>query len=250
MRRFEGKKVLVTGASRGIGRAIALAFAREGATLVLASRKKEDLDRVATEAREIGAMVHVIPTHMGRIDEVSRLAGQAWETAGRLDVLVNNAATNPVFGPLLQTTPQAWDKIMEVNLKGPFFLSQGVARRMMDSGGGSIVNLSSIAGLMSATWLGTYGISKAAIVQMTRQMAREWAAGGVRVNSIAPGVIETDFSRAILEDQSIRAEALKNVAMGRHGQPPEIASIVLFLASSEASYVTGQVLIADGGGIC
>lgn len=250
MERFKNTNVLVTGASRGIGKAISLAFAREGAHVVLSSRKADALSALADEIRAQGQKATVIPAHMGKLDQVRDLARRAHEEAGPIHVLVNNAATNPLFGPLLMSTPEAWDKIMDVNLKGPFFLALHVGKKMLEEGSGAIVNISSVAGFRAWTGLGVYGVSKAGLLQMTRQLAREWAGGGVRVNAVAPGLVETDFSSAIVGDDFMRSEALKTVAMDRHAQPDEITSAVLYLASEEASYVTGQTLVVDGGGQC
>jgi len=248
---FRGKCVLVTGGSRGIGREIALQFAHAGARVIVSSRKIDSLNRVVDEIRGFGGEAVAIAANMGKMDEVNRLIEEAYKVYDRIDILVNNAATNPIFGPILNTEERAWDKIMDVNLKGPFFLAINIARRMIDDNkGGSIINIASTAGLRSWPGLGVYGISKGAVVQMTRQMAREWAGANIRVNCVAPGLIYTDFSRVLIEDEALRSEALKNVSMNRYGNVSEIAGLVLFLASDAASYITGQIIVADGGGMC
>jgi dehydrogenase/reductase SDR family protein 4 len=250
MHDFKGKNVIVTGASRGIGRQIALEFAAAGAGLVLVSRKQDALEALRAEIEGRGGKAHAVAANMGSMEDVRKLAARAFELCDRIDVLVNDAATNPVFFPLVGIDERAWDKIMDVNLKGPFFLTVEIGRKMVERGAGAIVNIASTAGMRSWPGLGVYGISKAGLIQMTRQMAREWAEAGVRVNAVAPGLVATDFSKILIETDIMREEALKTVAMRRHATVDEIAGAVLFLASDEARYVTGQTLIVDGGGMC
>ncbi len=247
---FSGKNVLVTGGSRGIGKEICKEFARCGARVIVSSRKVDVCEKVVEEIKKEGKEAIAIPANMGKMEDVLSLAEKSLEICGYMDVLVNNAATNPVFGPLITTEEKAWDKIMDVNLKGPFFLTVSLAKKMIELRGGSIINIASTAGLKAWPGLGVYGISKGGLIQMTRQMAREWAGGNVRVNCVAPGLIETDFSRVLIDDQSLREEALKTVSMNRYGTVSEIAGLVLFLASDAASYITGQIIVADGGGMC
>ncbi len=247
---FKGKNVLVTGGSRGIGKEICKHFAKYGAKVIVSSRKLDACEKVVEEIKNDGGDAIAIAANMGKMEDVNMLAEKSFGECGYIDVLVNNAATNPIFGPLLNTEEKAWDKIMDVNLKGPFFLALRIARKMIEGRGGSVINIASTAGLRSWPGLGVYGISKGAIVQMTRQMAREWAGGNVRVNCIAPGLIDTDFSRVLIDNQALREEALKTVSMNRHGVVSEIAGLTLFLASDAASYITGQIIVADGGGMC
>ncbi|MBN1770060.1 MAG: glucose 1-dehydrogenase [Deltaproteobacteria bacterium] len=244
--RLRGKVVVITGASRGIGRELALGFAREGAELVLASRKQAPLEAVAAEATALGAKALVVPTHVGRADEARKLIAETVQRCGRIDVLVNNAATNPVFGPTVVADETAWDKIFEVNVRGPFVLSRAASERMVAQGGGAIVNVASVAGLRPMPGLGIYGISKAALIHLTRTLARELAPT-VRVNAVAPGLVDTDFSKAILGDPDVKRMALADVPLGRPAAPAEIVPAVLFLASDAARYVTGEVLVVDGG---
>jgi dehydrogenase/reductase SDR family protein 4 len=250
MQDLKGKTVLVTGASRGIGRRIATDFAAAGADLVIVSRKQEALEALKGQLEERGGRVHAVAANMGKMEDLRNLVSKAYAAAGAIDVLVNNAATNPVFLPLVAIEERAWDKIMEVNLKGPYFLSVEVGRRMIERKSGVIVNIASTAGMRSWVGLGVYGISKAGLIQMTRQMAREWAGAGVRVNAVAPGLVATDFSKVLIETDVMRAEALKTVAMDRPAAVDEISGVVLFLASDAARYITGQTIIVDGGGLC
>ena len=244
---LKGKTAIVTGSSRGIGRAIALAFADAGAHVVVSSRKADACAEVAKEVERRGVRSLVIPCHVGKADDIENLIGTAHKTWGRIDVLVNNAATNPVMGALVNTEDSAWDKIMEVNVRGHFIASRRAARIMMDQGSGVIINIASIGGIRPPALLGAYGISKAAIIHMTRTFAKELASTGIRVNCIAPGLIDTTFSQVLIHTPEIYQEAVRQIPMGRHGQPEEIAGIALYLAAEASSYMTGQVIVVDGG---
>ena len=245
---LRGKVVVVTGASRGIGRELALGFARAGADLVLASRKAPSLEPVAAEVRALGVRAEVVPTNVGKADEARRLIETTMERFSRIDVLVNNAATNPVFGPTVTADEAVWDKIFEVNVRGPFVLSRAASEKMIAQGGGAIVNVASVAGLRPMMGLGIYGVSKAALIHLTRTLARELAPS-IRVNAVAPGLVETSFSRALLDDPDVRKLALADVPLARPAAPAEIVDGVLFLACDASRYVTGEVLVIDGGKI-
>jgi NAD(P)-dependent dehydrogenase (short-subunit alcohol dehydrogenase family) len=243
------KVVLVTGASRGIGEAIALACADAGARVVLCSRKQPDLDAVAARITEGGGEVVALACHMGKPDEVAALFAAATERLGRIDVLINNAATNRYFGALLDTPAGAYDKTFEVNLAG--YLSatrEYVAHlRARDAAGGSIVNMASVAGLGGAPMQGVYGMTKAAVISMTRTLAVELGGSNIRVNALAPGLIETRFAAAIVKNDMLRDRVVGQTPLARHGQPEEVAGAAVYLASDAASFVTGQVLVIDGG---
>lgn len=247
--RLTGKTAIVTGGSRGIGQAIATDFCREGATVILTSRKQEGLDRAAdTIAEQIGVRPLAIASHMGDPDRIEAFFEALDEQVGAVDVLVNNAATNPYFGPMMTLEWGAWDKTFEVNLKGTFDMSRRVAQRLVEAGrGGSILNMSSVFGLRGAPWQGVYAMTKAAMVSMTQTLAIEWGPANIRVNAIAPGLVETRFASALIDNPQLAATFTERSALGRHGQPEEIAGIATFLASDESSFVTGQVLSVDGG---
>ncbi len=244
---LKGKTAIVTGSSRGIGRAIAIALADAGADVVVSSRKKEACEEVAREIERRGVRTLVVPCHVGKSAEIENLIDTVHGAWGRLDILVNNAATNPAMGALVNTDDAVWDKVMEVNLRGQFIASRRAAQIMMNQGSGVIINLASTGGLRAPALLGAYGISKAAVIHMTRTFAKELAGTGVRVNCIAPGLIDTAFSHALIHTPEIYQEAVRGIPMGRHGQPEEIAGIALYLASEASSYMTGQVLVVDGG---
>jgi NAD(P)-dependent dehydrogenase (short-subunit alcohol dehydrogenase family) len=242
-----GRVTLVTGASRGIGRAIAHAFAAAGARVAVASRKQESLDRVAREIADAGGEPLAVACHTGRPEEVAELVAAVEEAWGGIDVLVNNAATNPHFGPLLTADEAHWDKTFEVNVKGYFHLAKACAPSMRERGGGSIVNVASIAGHLPYRGLGVYSVSKAAVLMLTKVLARELAGDGIRVNAIAPGLIETRFSEALWADPDVRDRVLATVPQGRIGRPEELTGLALYLASDASTYTTGAVFFVDGG---
>ncbi len=245
---LSGRIALVTGASRGIGSAIAEILAEHGAQVVLSSRKQSDLDQ---EAERINGLyperATAIAAHAGRPEDLERLVQQVMERFSRIDILVNNAATNPYFGPILGAELPAWDKTFEVNLRGVFVLTRLVYQASMEAHGGAIVNIASIGGLRPGIGLGVYNVTKAGVIMLTRQLARELG-GKVRVNAVAPGLIKTRFAEGLWGNQEILDRVLAQNPMGRIGVPDEVAGAVLFLASDAASYVNGEVLVVDGGG--
>ncbi len=242
---LEDKVAIVTGASRGIGEAIARTFAAHGAKVVLASRK---LDGVKAVADTLGENAHAVAAHTGQEAQCVALVEAAVERFGRVDVLVNNAATNPYFGPMIDTDMGAWQKTFEVNLQGYFWMAREVARHLRARNApGSIVNVASVAGLEAAPAQGVYGATKAAVISMTKTLAFELGGSAIRVNALAPGLIETRFASALIHNDAIVAEVLRKTPLGRYGQPDEIAGGALFLASDAASFMTGQVLTIDGG---
>jgi len=246
---LKGKMALITGASRGIGEAIAYALAQYGAQCILVSRKIEGLNAVADKIRVEGGKAEAIACHVGDLKQIEALFKEVQERFGRLDILINNAATNPYFGDMLGADEGVWDKTNEVNLKGPFFMIQHAARLMMESGGGSIVNVSSMNGVRPAPLQGIYSITKAGLISMTKAFAKELAAKNIRVNAVLPGLTETKFSKAIIENELVYDYAIRMIPMGRHAQPSEIAGAVLYLVSDAASYTTGTCIAVDGGAL-
>jgi NAD(P)-dependent dehydrogenase (short-subunit alcohol dehydrogenase family) len=243
---LSGRVAVITGASRGIGAAVAQAFAGAGARVVLASRKLEGLEAVAAEIRAGGGEAVAMACHTGRAADVEALAARAEEAFGGIDVLVNNAATNPHFGPLLEADEGQWDKTFEVNVKGYVHAIRACVPRMRARGGGAIVNVASVAGLVPHSGLGVYGVSKAAVLMVTKTLAAELAPD-VRINAIAPGLIQTRFSEGLWATPEIRDRALRAIPQRRIGQPDDLVGAVLYLASDASRYTTGAVIVIDGG---
>ena len=244
---LEGKVALITGASRGIGEAIAGTLARSGAHCILASRKIEALKIVEQKIVEAGGRADSIACHMGDIGQIEALIRDIGDHFGKLNILVNNAATNPHYGPLLSASASLWEKTHEVNLKGPFFLIQKAAPLLEASGGGSIINVASINGISPGADRGIYSITKAGVIMMTKAYARELAPKNIRVNALLPGLTETKFAGALFDDEAGYREAVKNIPLGRSARPEEMAGAVLYLASDASSFTTGACLICDGG---
>jgi len=247
LRHLGGKVAIVTGASRGIGKAIAMSLGKAGAHVVLSGRKIVALEKEARDMTNAGINCRAIPCNNGIEADNQRLVDQTLEEFGGIDILVNNSATNPVFGPLEMTESRAFEKIMAVNLKGPFDLGKMVLPSFQERGGGVIINISSIGGIRPEPGLGMYSVSKAALLSLTKVMAKEWGKYGVRVNAICPGLIQTQFSEALWSNDKILKMMLDHLPLPRVGTPEEIAELALFLASSESSYSTGGVFTADGG---
>lgn len=243
-----GKVALVTGASRGIGLAIVERFAAEGAEVVLVSRKQEPLEAAAAAIRARGGKAHAIAAHMGKLDDIRELVRTVDERGLAVDVLVNNAGISPPHvESLVDTTEALWDKVMDVNLKGPFFLTAAVGKAMAERGSGTVVNISTTSALMAQPGLGAYCISKAGLNMVTRCFARELGPRGVRVNAISCGVIKTAMGEHTLSDPQRYADMMKINPLKRVGLPEEVASTALYLASDASSYSTGLILQVDGG---
>ncbi|MGD9048818.1 MAG: SDR family oxidoreductase [Anaerolineae bacterium] len=244
---LEGKVATITGASRGIGRAIGLRFAEAGARVVVSSRKLEGVQSVADEIAALGGHALAVQAHVGRVKDVTALVERTLEAYGRIDVVVNNAATNPHFGPLLTADEGQWDKILDTNAKGCFRVCKAVVPHMEQQGGGKIINLASIAGLRPSPGMGIYGISKSVIIMLTKVLALELGASNIQVNAIAPGIIKTRFSQLLWQTPQIADPTLARLPLGRFGEAEDVAGLALYLASSAGDYVTGAVLTVDGG---
>jgi dehydrogenase/reductase SDR family protein 4 len=245
---LKGKVAVVTGGGRGIGKAIARRFAEAGASVVIASRKMDNLQATATELASLPGKVVPIACHVGRADQLENLVRETEARVGPIDILVNNSATNIGQGPALDVTDDMLDKMIEINIKSALRLIRLTVPRMIERNtGGSIINIASISGLKPQPGGLLYSLTKAGLIMMTRSWAREFGPHGVRVNAIAPGLIQTDFSEYFWKDPAHRAEVESTQPIRRIGQPDEIGCAAVYLASDEASFVTGQVIVIDGG---
>ncbi|MFP4474909.1 MAG: SDR family oxidoreductase [Desulfatibacillaceae bacterium] len=244
---LEGKVALISGASRGIGEAITLTLARYGAYCILVSRKQESVAAVLEKVEAQGGQGEAVACHVGHLDQVRGLFEHVKDKHGKLDILINNAATNPYFGDVLGVDEGVWDKTNDVNLKGPFFMAQQAAKLMAEQGKGSIVNVSSVNGVKPAFFQGVYSITKAGLIALTQAFAKELAPKGIRVNALLPGLTDTKFAKALMDNKAIYDTAVSTIPMGRHATPDEMAGAVLYLVSDAASYTTGTCIVVDGG---
>ncbi len=244
---LEGKVAVVTGGSRGIGESIARAFAEHGATVVISSRKQEGCDAVANSINESGGKAVAIACHAGNSQAIEALFNRVDKELGGADILVNNAATNPFFGPAADIPESAFDKTVEVNIKGYFVMIQRATPQMKKKGGGSIINVASIAGIRPGPNEVTYALTKAAVLNMTKGFAKELGPDQIRVNAIAPGVVETYFAAVLVDSEEKRERISARTPLRRYAQPNEIAGAAVFFASEASSYATGSTIVLDGG---
>ena len=245
--RLDNKIAIITGASKGIGKAIARALGQQGAKIVIASRKQEAVEDTANEFLAEGIEAIGIVAHMGDMVQVKNLADQTIKHFGGIDIIVNNAATNPSFGPILESENSQFDKIMEVNVKGPLALCKLAYPAIKQRGSGSIINISSIEGITPGLGLGLYSVSKAALIALTKVLAKEWGPDNIRANVICPGLVKTKFSEALTANERILKQVLSRQALPQLATPEDIAGLALFLASDASSFCTGAVYTADGG---
>lgn len=242
-----GKVALVTGASRGIGEAIAKLLAAHGACVLVSSRKKLDCDRVVDEIRAAGGRATSLACHVGRMDDIVNTFKDIQEKFGRLDILVNNAAANPYFGHILDTDLSAYEKTVDVNLRGYFFMCVQGGKLMRSRGEGAIVNVASVNALHPGDKQGIYSITKAAVVSMTKAFAKECGPLSIRVNALLPGLTKTKFAQALFEDEAMYEKWMSDIPLRRHAEPSDMAGAVLYLVSDAARYTTGECLVVDGG---
>ena len=241
------KVALITGSTKGIGKSISWNMAKAGAKVVISSRKAEACEAVTKEFTAAGLTAISLPCNVSRREEVEKLAADTMKAFGRIDILVCNAATNPVYGPTAKASDEAFDKIMGTNVKSVWQLCNIVIPQMAERKEGSVIVVSSIGGLRGNNIIGLYGVSKAADMALVRNLAVEWGPSNIRVNAIAPGLVKTDFAKALWEDDALRTARENDTPLRRLGEPDDIGGVAVFLASRAAAFMTGQVLVADGG---
>ncbi len=244
---LSGKIALVTGASRGIGEAIALLLAEQGAHVIVSSRKIDGCQLVADKINSAGGNAEALACHVGNMEQIEDTFATIADKFGRLDILINNAATNPYFGHILDTDLGAYSKTVDVNIRGYFFMSVAAGKLMRANGGGAIVNTASVNALQPGMAQGIYSITKAAVVNMTKAFAKECGEFGIRVNALLPGITKTQFAGALFADKAIYQKAVENIPMKRHAEPNEMAGTVLYLVSDASSYTNGECIVVDGG---
>lgn len=244
---LKGRVALITGSSRGIGRAIAERMAQAGAKVVVSSRKQEACDEVVDTIRAAGGEATAIPCNISTKAELEQLVARTRQAYGKIDILVCNAAVNPHFGPTQEIPDSAFQKVLDCNIRSNHWLCQLVIPEMAERRDGSVLIVSSIGGLKGSSSLGTYGLSKAADMALARNLAMEWGPRNVRVNCIAPGLVRTDFAKALWENPEIYEQTVQRYPLRRIGEPDEIAGTAIFLASAAGSFITGQTIVVDGG---
>jgi len=244
---LSGKVALVTGASRGIGESIAKLLAEQGAHVIVSSRRAESCEAVVSQIADAGGSAEAIACHIGDMDNIQATFAAIETKHGKLDILVNNAATNPYFGHILDTDLSAYNKTVDVNIRGYFFMSIAAGKLMKENGGGCIVNTASINGLQPGHKQGIYSITKAAVINMTKSFAKECAGYNIRVNALLPGLTKTKFAGALFENEDMHKAAMSVIPMHRHAEPDEMAGTVLYLVSDASSYTTGECIVVDGG---
>lgn len=242
-----GKIALVTGASRGIGEDIARVLADAGAHVIVSSRKLEACQAVAESINGDGGSASAFPCHVGSMEDIAAIFDHVRNEHGTLDILVNNAATNPYYGDILETDPESYQKTVDVNVRGYFFMSVEAGKLMRDNGGGAIVNTASVAGVQPAPGQGIYAITKAAVINMTRAFAGECGQHNIRVNALLPGLTQTRFAGALFDNPEFYQEAVRSIPLKRHAVPREMAGVVLMLVSDAGSYLNGESITVDGG---
>ena len=241
------KIALVTGASRGIGESIAKTLAAAGAHVIVSSRKIDDCQTVADAIKAAGGSAEALACHVGNMEDISSMFAHIRDTHGRLDILVNNAAANPYFGHILDTNIEAFNKTVDVNIRGYFFMSVEAGKLMKENGGGAIINTASVNAIQPGAMQGIYSITKAAVVNMTKAFAKECAPLGIRCNALLPGLTKTKFAGALFSNDGLYQSVVAGIPMKRHAEPDEMAATVLYLASDASSYTTGECIVVDGG---